>query len=170
MRTEWFPILAIAVFSAAPTLHAQSDTALVPGRRIRIAAPRVRSDLVVGTLGDRTDSSIVVVTDKGDVTLPIDKVYRLWVSRGKRRSHAAVGALLGGVLGLGVGVALASTVHSSCQPPPGSFGCGFGNVDAGAGMMLGGVALGVTVGMAIGGGGERWQSVPVSVLRRRRVP
>jgi hypothetical protein len=161
--------LMLLITCASP-LHAQRDSTLDPGARIRVLVPN-QPKLLVGTFGGRTDSTLVVDTDSGQVTLPIQDVAQLWVSGSKRHSHAALGALVGGLVGLGAGLVIGSATAQPC-PQQGweAFGCEFGQLPQQGGAALGGLALGVLAGAVIGGsgGGEHWTSVPLAAARPAR--
>ena len=61
------------LITCAPPLHAQQDSTLDPGARIRVLVPN-QPKLLVGTFGGRTDSTLVLDTDSGQVTVPIEDV------------------------------------------------------------------------------------------------
>lgn len=158
------------LITCAPPLHAQQDSTLDPGAQIRVLVPN-QPKLLVGTFGGRTDSTLVLDTDSGQVTVPIEDVAQIWVSNGKRHSHAALGALAGGLVGFGAGLVIGSATARPC-PQQGweAVGCGLDQLSQQSGAAFGGLAIGVLVGAVIGGsgGGERWTSVPLAAARPAR--
>jgi hypothetical protein len=85
------------------SLLAQDQQAVAPGDRIRVTAPAISADRLVGTLtGMRDDTySMVVEGRDGSLAVPIASLTRLEVSRGRKSLvtwGAVVGVLVGGTL------------------------------------------------------------------------
>jgi hypothetical protein len=138
--------------------------ALVPGARVRVAAPAVRAEPVIGRLVSLERTSLVVLEDgrAAPLTLLASEVRGLDASRGRRR-WSALGAGIGAPVGAAVAVAAGPII------PRGGGGivgcCGRGG-EIVMDVVIGGAA-GAFVGALVGWGfeTERWQRVPLPWLR-----
>lgn len=169
---------AFPVHAAPPRVEDQLRATFAPGTRVRVDAPKVSRDRIVGTVrAIRADSivldtvdvqrqermffpSTVLVEDYRRVTLAVSEVANMERSRGRSRILGAIktgirGALIAGVIG-GLGSLSAGSRDGITLR---DFTRG-----AGEGAMLG-IAIGGSFGWAYGS--ERWQ--PVSVPRRKTV-
>ena len=138
---------ACAVF-APFALRASDEADLVPGMRIRVTAPGVRGGVLVGVYAGRTDDGLLVETDTALVTVPIDAIRRLEVSRGRGAARAALGAVLGGAGGIALAMLRVAVARSDRTAPS----------------VLGGLGAGMLGGAVIAREGARWEAVPVTVL------
>ena len=157
-RLVLFSSLAALFAAAGAPLHAQVDTTLAPGTRVRVwVGPPTRLEWRTGRLVELTADSLVVertdVLGRPRLALPLDSVRRLDVHRGGRDRAAGTGCAAGGIaLGL-IGAALRG---------PDARGVDGRLVLGGAGF---GCAVGLLAGAFSAGAGE-WQIVPI--LRRAR--
>lgn len=128
----------------------------VVGSRLRITAPGVSTQPVVGTLVEMNEREIVLSLSGSDhKTIPRSELARVENSDG-RRGHGKKGALIGAVTGLAFFVVAAATDDS-----------GEGSVSSG--LILGSIFTGATAltGAVIGASirTERWTPVASSDLR-----
>lgn len=160
MSANRISVLVVALAMTVPaSARAQQEPGVRPGDRVRLTAPALGLDRFEGTLAalEAEPRTLTVEAEDTTVTVPIDALTRLDVSRGKASraagllAGAAAGALLGAVIGSSLG-------EEDC--PPESFApC----ADKGDTALIGGV-LGGAVGAGIGyrvTGGTRW--VPLSL-------
>ena len=140
--------LALAAV-AAPAALAQAEgagpTEVRPGTKVRITAPSMAPDRLTGVVADVRPDTIILAPDKtgtGYVTIPVDAVTRLEVSRGKpgRTAMVGIGALAGFVGGMAIGLNL-----NESEPCTQGFVC---LNDLGREVMEGTL---VTMGVALGG-------------------
>jgi len=123
-----------------------------PGTRVRIVAPSVARDQLVGTIrATGKDTLVLDVADRASpFALPFARVETLEVSRG-RHSHTLQGLGVGFLIGAVVGAAAGSSCEGDwvCPGP------------AGGALVLGVVAA--VPGAVIGAlaRSERWESVPL---------
>ena len=139
-------VTAILLFSlAAPVeLAAQSNNwisvkALTP--KTEIIVLRKNGDQVVGYLSSVTDDSVAIDTGSGSYVIARDNVKKIYHAVPRDRMKGANrGALIGGLLGLGAGIAVSSAIplESEAMPGPAIF--------------LAGGLLGGLVGAKRGGG------------------
>lgn len=145
------------------------------GQRIRIIAPALGRDPIVGILDSLRDSAVVVDTaqrerrwffDPGPiltdsyrrVAIPFGDIRTVEVSRGRSRGKGAIrGAIIGGIVG-----ALSWGFASTPQFNPGwtDFKKGIGP----------GLVIGAPIGAAFGylWGREKWRTIPSPFRSRRR--
>jgi len=131
--------------------------------RVRVTAPSITADPVVGDLVAIDDDAITVMRSGADkIVVPVESVTRLEVRRrGGRR-------LLGAAIGFGAGAMIGGLIGRATEDdriPPSAGECGFlgcdpfgdlpSNADLGAG--IGGL-LGAAVG-ALVAPGEKWETV-----------
>lgn len=150
--------ILVAILAFVPLASATAQVPIRPGARVRVTHPRIcPADLCVGPrrksvgtlLAWRADS--LVVQSNGDtLSVPVDLVTRLEVSRARGLSSkgAAIGALVGGGLG----------VAAELGPAGIAFGAGVGALlgtgssarkGAGIGLLVG-AATGAVIGFASG--------------------
>jgi hypothetical protein len=154
--------MTIAPLLAIHLLAVQTAPILKPGDRVRVIAPAVSPDPVVGTLVT-LGADTLVVQDSATWRFAFGAVQRVGVSRG-RKSNAVVGAGYGLLAGVGVGL----LITSSCEPDL--------IFNSKAQCMLAGAiffgAAGTLVGAVTGAfvRTERWRDVPLDRVRMSVVP
>ncbi len=164
-------ILSFAVVSLLVPLQnitAQQAPPIETGSRIRVTAPVLGADKMVGMLVEVDASRLRVQADDqaSPMTISLADMTRLEVSQG-RKSNAlkglGIGALIGAPIGVALGVAVSSeSGDNQCYH---NAGC----------IAIGGAAVGVVgalVGLGIGAllKSERWEEVPLDRLRVNIVP
>ena len=151
MLVAW-PLAAAPAFAGD---MAQPE-APVQGTRVRISAPGITEAAVVGTVRTLDEGTITIdVAGRGEqLTVPRERISRLEVSAGRR--SRLVGALIGTLVGGGVGALIGKASYS---PRPYSF-----ESASEAGGAIFGALLGAGVG-ALVPPGERWNEIPVSRYR-----
>ncbi|MDX1618414.1 MAG: hypothetical protein R3224_06480 [Balneolaceae bacterium] len=82
------------------------------GDRVRIDAPKLRFDRLVGTVSGFTPTTVVLVTRDTTLIIPHDSIREFSVSRGKRR-HIGKGSLIGATAG---GLVFAIGFRNSVNP------------------------------------------------------
>ncbi len=145
--------LATLVVGLAPFVQGQTE----PGVRVRVTTNAHKK--VVGTLMTADADSVQLTSSKDArvVSFPAASIVRLEKSGG-RRSNPGGGALIGGLVGGGIGLLLgviASTDDS------GWYDVGGSEIAAGTAVLgLAGAGLGTLIGAA--SHKERWQELPAS--------
>ena len=161
--------VAAAVLAAALPAPSAAQEVLAPGTRVRVTVPDQKHPLVGAFVSRTADSLMLEIPARSWngvgrrpvelVSLPVPRITRLEVSRG-RRSHpgrgAGIGALVGAAAGLALG--LAASADNS-----GWFEIGPGEV-ASATLVMGGIGAGV--GAIVGGlsHSERWEATTLPNL------
>ncbi len=145
--------LAILAFTPLTSTTAQEQSPVESGERIRVTAPSVFSDRIVGTVVSWGSEQLVLGRPYGGtLTFPIDSIIKLEISRGKKsyvEEGALIGLLVGGISGyLGCG-----RVIKPCDK----------RALAAAILAVPGVVLGAIVGAAASP--TIWEEVPASQLR-----
>jgi len=137
------------------SILAQSDSTIVPGKRVRVTAPSVSPKRITGKIRELNLLSISIEYDSTLVQLDKNSILKLEVSKGSRRRYIIVGALAGTIVGLGTTMAGASTCESS------------GSFDFSCLAWLAAIPAGLVVGTVIGiaVSGERWEVVDWDRLR-----
>ncbi len=143
--------LAVLAFTPLTSTTAQEQPPVESGARIRVTAPSVFSDRIVGTVVSWESEQLVLDTLRGTLTFPIDSIVKLEISRGKR-SYVAEGAGIGLVVG-GISGYLACGPAFTCDK----------RALAAAIFAVPGVVLGAIVGAGVSP--TIWEEVPVSQLR-----
>ena len=149
-----FSIISLAVLALTPltSTTAQEQSPVESGARIRVTAPSVFSDRIVGTVVSWESGQLVLDALRGTLTFPIDSIIKLEISRGKKsyvEEGALIGLLVGGISGyLGCG-----RVIKPCDK----------RALAAAILAVPGVVLGAIVGAAASP--TIWEEVPASQLR-----
>ena len=168
-------LIALLLIATSIELIAQEVSSVVSGDRIRVTflkSVRVMKGVTIrrleGTLV-RLDADTLVLREKYQSILlshSIASLARLEVSRG-RKSRAGRGALIGFLVGAGVGAVGTEAVCANAR----DFDSGsVGAPDIGTCLLLGGVAFGL-IGTGIGAiagkviKGERWERVSIDKLR-----
>lgn len=154
----------------AKPLHAQIDR-LHEGEKVRIYAPSLSSSRIVGTVGELSQDTVKIVTEKSILPVSIKTIEELSISRDKKNNAgrgALIGASSGGVI-LGVAAVISNDLKNPCEPLPGYL-CGSVEWRDSKNLLkeiffgiLGGAAAGALIGAAIPT--ERWEkkSLQVSV-------
>jgi hypothetical protein len=165
--------------------------ALDPGRVSRVRIRSSRGESIVGTLAgvDRESLTLVLAAAPDEVhrlrTIPRGEITSFEVSAGAKRASAK-GALIGGVIGLGVNLGLLALVLSSGNLGNAQHDSTGPNVvmaraasSTSSGSEIGALLfwtsptlLGILLGARIGGSGERWTplAVPQPKLALRLAP
>lgn len=142
-------IVLLATLSAAAPGSAQDGFIPEPGSRVRVTAPAVARNPIVGTLLEAGERGIVLAGSSSDGTpIPAASITRL--ERSVRPGRRTAGALAGLIVGLAA-VGLKTLHAGGCND-----GCSGGNVAAAVVVALPVAALG-----AIAAPGERWATVPL---------
>src|SRR4051812_17322840 len=95
MRT--LSVAFLLVVSLVGRTHAQG-TEVRPGVRLRITAPGVVADRMVGTLLSRSADTLVIGgPDIAPLSIPLNRVTALEISRGNSRSQGALRGVKWGV-------------------------------------------------------------------------
>lgn len=119
-------LFAITLFHVPLALHAQSGPMLMPGTRVRVAAPAVADTLLIGNVAVfRADTLTLSFGGRQPelIRIPVPSIERLEVSIGKRDGLAR---LVGAGLGFGGGYLLARILASSGSSGGGAnIGLGF---------------------------------------------
>lgn len=126
-------VVLLALAALCTPLHAQPDSLLRPGDRIRVTVPQAYNDPVVGTLAGRLPGVLTVARTVGGaadtVNIPLALVRQLEVSRGPLprgrsvrrgmvRGLAAgvmVGAIFGGIQAVGADARQGSDSNEAAQ-------------------------------------------------------
>ena len=157
--------LLAALFIVAPTLlAAQEDTLVASGERVRVTAPGLSSNPIVGTFDQvNRDTLLLSIDGRAEpISVPISSVSKLEVSAGTKSNFAkglGIGFLIGATTGALIGAA-------SGDDDPSAFMAFTAEEKAvGAGLVLGlaGGLLGGIIGAV--NPSERWEAVPVDELR-----
>ncbi len=162
--------ILVAILAFVPFAIATAQVPLRPGERVRVTrlplcppntlcvkTPRQS----VGTFLAWDADSLVVQSNGDTLYVPVDRVTRLDVSRGRKTNTgtgAVIGLLVGGVVGAVIGLA-----SYECEPcfvdlGPGTYAAA-GAVIGG----LGGLVTGAFIGLEIQT--DRWREVPLDRLR-----
>ena len=152
-------ILAVSALVFAPCLAAPLRAQvrpLEPGTRIRVTLGGVATTSFIAVVDTvRADTIRLRTSDESRNTIPLDQVWRLEVSQGRKRPlWAKTAPLWMPIAAAGAGAILGYSTESDDA----FFGRGFAAMVAGG---LGGVAgLVAGVGTAIGVKTEHWKTVP----------
>src|SRR5690348_13637680 len=100
--------ICFAFTATAPVAFAQSNE-LQPGARVRITAAGIVANHYVGTVLSRNgDTLLLGGPNAAPVSVPVNRITSLEISRGKSRLHGAGrGVLWGAPIGLVIGLASA---------------------------------------------------------------
>jgi hypothetical protein len=118
---QTIPISAIVRLDILGTGHdAASEASVVvsPSMRVRLEAPSFDPKPIVGTVVAVDDQTLTMRLDRSVgnqqalLYIPISEIARVGVSRRGRRSQAGKGALIGGVAGLALDVALFALISN----------------------------------------------------------
>ena len=168
--------ILVAILAFVPLVSATAQVPLRPGERVRVTrlplcppntlcvkTPRQS----VGTFVAWKSDTLVVQSNGDTLSVPVDRVTRLDLSRGRKTNTgmgAGIGFFVGGLVGAGIGYAS----YEECVPQ-GWFSCigDFGpETLAFAGALiggLGGLVTGAFIGLAIQT--DRWREVPLDRVR-----
>lgn len=167
-------LVAMLLLISPLDLLAQQESIVAPGARVRVRAPSVSRDRLVGTVLEMgADTCVLEVENWADpLALPLASLETLEVSRGTKSNAgtgALIGGLAGGVLGLALGVVVAA--EAADEGAPQMWGLVEEPYDALAVAAIG-VGAGAYVGLGIGAGkrSDRWEEVPLDRLRVSLVP
>ncbi len=153
-------LLVALVLTSSVDLSAQEGLLVAPGDSVRVTAPTVAPDPLVGTLVSLgADACVLEVAGHAEpLRLPLASVTGLEVRRegeSQTANGAFLGALFGGVAGAGIGIAMCS---GGCEAEVPQVAAVYGGIGAG---------LGLLVGLSIGSesGPDRWVSVDLQSIR-----
>ncbi len=164
---RWAGLLVAALAVAVPSnLYSQDEPQVIPGDRVRVLAPSVSPDRLVGTmLAMDPDSCVLDVEGRyKPVAVPLASLTSLQVSRGKRSlagPGAVVGMLTGGIAGVSLALS-ACKVEGACRSNGEDK-----TVVVALVLGVGGAALGAGVGALLGAFKkvDRWEEVPLDAIR-----
>ena len=145
-------------FASVPAAgeDAPLDLSLSPGMRVRVLAPGISPNKVVGTISMVDDQSVTInVPGRPEPILVLrEQIARLDVSAGRlsRWLDAAIGAGIGAA-GSALACSANETKHSIVN-----------NTDVTVGCALAGALLGLGIGAAISPG-EKWNEMPATHYR-----
>jgi hypothetical protein len=151
-------LMVLALCSPVLPLGAQDTLFAEPGSRLRVTAEERNPRVETGAYRALTDTSLVLFRDNAQIALPLARISRVEVSRGRKPNVA--GGIVGFLLGATAGGVVACTANRD------SYGvfCG-GQNDT---KLVIGAALGGAAGAAIGAllfRRERWSVVELEQLR-----
>ncbi|KPK78488.1 MAG: hypothetical protein AMS25_15105 [Gemmatimonas sp. SM23_52] len=163
MNASRIALLAAAlVLVASADVLAQQARPVAPGDRLRITAPSIVGERLVGTVAElRPDALVLEPEDQLEAVLvPLAAVNKLELSRSKA-SNVGRGALAGGLFGAGVGLVVGI---AALGEEGGGLDIGVGELISGA-LVLGG--FGAAMGMLLEATAalERWETVPLDRIR-----
>ena len=162
MRVATFlSILFLLMLAYSLESVAQEPVQIVPGERVRVLAPGISPDRVVGTVVS-LDADTLMLKDGGQIApskIPLTSVTRLDVSRG-HKSGAGKGALIGAIVGAAGGTVLGIVFYNH----PGDEGKQSSPlIVVPALASLVGAGLGAIIGLPFKT--ERWKKVPLEQVR-----
>jgi len=101
----------VTILASATPLAAQQSAPPIEvraGSRVRLDAPGVVADRIIGTVIARTPDTLTIANERSStIAVPVARITHLEVSRGDSRSAGAIhGIKWGAPIGLGVGVLL----------------------------------------------------------------
>ena len=151
-------LLLMPAFAPAAGEDVPLQQSLTPGTRVRILAPGVAANKVIGTVEKVSEDSVTLnVPGRNEpVSILREKIARLDVSEGPR--SRGVDAAIGGVIGAGIGAAGCAAGNGSGQGHIVSTGA-----VAGVCALFGG-GLGALIGALIPPG-EHWKEIAVPRYR-----
>lgn len=108
----------VLVLAVADHAEAQAFPEIEKGTRVRVTAPIVTTEPIVGKVSNIYGDTLVVAPGggRGYHTLPLVAVTELEVSRGS--AGATAGGLIGGLLGAVAGYAVFRSIASFSLDPP----------------------------------------------------
>jgi hypothetical protein len=157
-------VAILSITTGAASLRAQESRPELIGKRVRVTVAPADSSavsrVVVGELVAVGDSALVIRPRKAaaEESVATSGIQRFEVRTGRNRGS---GAMLGTLVGLGVGAALGYATGDDCTST--EFLC-FDRSDVAVGVGLAGAVLGLGIGL-IAGRGDRWraEAVPARV-------
>jgi hypothetical protein len=157
-------VLSLSVLVPLASLSPQEPPPIEAGSRIRVTAPDVGADKLVGMCVevDATRLRVQAEEQASPLTISLTDVTRLEVSQG-RKSHALKGLLIGSIVGVSTGVVVGLVVAESCWDH--EMEC----AAAGAAVVS---VTGALVGLGIGAlsKSDRWEEIPLDRLQMSIVP
>jgi hypothetical protein len=164
-------MLTVSLLVPLAALSAQEQPPVEAGSRIRVTAPTVGADELVGMCVevDATRLRVQAEEQASPLTISLTDVTRLEVSQG-RKSNALAGLGIGFLGGAAIGAVLGSAAGRE-EGGPETLCTGDKTECAVFGAAVGGVAFGA-IGAGIGALAktERWEEVPLDRLRVSIVP
>lgn len=153
--SSFLPVILVFGAAALPC-RAQAPSErypeLLPGARVRVAAPGVLAGRYVGTVLSRASDTVVVANSAGaQIRVPFTSMTSLEISRGKSRMAGFKrGVIWGAPIGLGFGLLTTSSVDGTYQGDGQTWGRG----EWVAYSIISGALWGGGIGALIGR--ERW--------------
>ncbi len=157
--------LMAAILVAGPIAAATAQQEMLkPGARVRVTAPELRAAKQVAILEAWRGDTLVLVADS-TFFYPVGSITRLEVSW-RKRSHTSLGAGLGLIAGIAIGVGASAHFASECRKS------GQGWCDTAYVLTPLGALVGTLAGAFIGGRvkTDRWVEVPLDQLLISVVP
>ncbi len=156
--------MLVVILAFVPLASATAQVPIRPGDRVRVTGhfcqPFHTCEHSVSTFLAWKADSLVIQSNGDTLYVPVDRVTRLDVSRGRKTNTgtgAVIGLLVGGVVGAAIGYA------SYEEGGFGDLGPGVNVVAGGVIGGLGGLVTGAFIGLAIQT--DRWREVPLDRVR-----
>jgi len=167
-------VIAVLLGFALPNgITAQERSPVVEGARVRVSATEFGGKWCTGTLVEWSTDTLTVncwrTVERSweEAEFPLSSITSVEVSRG-RKSNVGKGALIGGLIGAGAGLAIGLSTANVVEEAT--------TIDEEASITIwSAVALGLVgagVGVLIGSAstGDRWEKVPLDRLKVSIVP
>lgn len=153
-RHPW--LIAFLLLLTAP--HAVQAQTVPEGSRVRVLAPSVHPDWILGTVARADSAALRLRVPPAGATLlvPMEELQRVQASRGRGRATLE-GAIAGATLGALIGF-FTVQVEGDTGCVSGCGGASGGGFLIGAGV---GTAAGALLGSRIRTGPERWREIPL---------
>ncbi len=140
-------------------LNAQEESPVLPGTRVRISAPRVATDRILGTVISMDANTLVLKSSiqLAPVSIPLRSINKFEVSKGQK-SKVVTGIVNGFIIGAPAGALLGGVRGGYDDVPTAAV--------AVSGAVIGGL-LGAGTGGIIGRSQktDRWEEVPLERIR-----
>ncbi|UCC84511.1 MAG: hypothetical protein JSW46_06175 [Gemmatimonadota bacterium] len=154
-------LVVALILTAQAGLFAQQEPPVAPGDRVRVTAPTIEPDPLVGTfIALGADTCVLEVGGRAEpLVLPLASVTNLEVSQGhksKMLKGAVLGLLIGGFVGGVSGAAACS--GDKCEASAGEMAMYCGAIGAVPGLFIG-------AGVGRMSKTDRWEEVPLDQLR-----
>ncbi len=174
MKLRKHALLLVALLGPTSELGAQD--VLAPGARLRLTAPAIARERMVGRLISEDADSLRLEVGTGVITLPRESVTKVEISHSRsRRAHGArLGLLVGAVAGAALGYAMGEDQKDAVPfctlggcATLGPFWLNKPASAAAVGIFFGAVGAGVG---ALVSPGEKWASIPNQRVRLSLAP
>ena len=164
----------IAVVVGVSVAQADVPGPVAPGSRVRLTAPSVSVERLVGTVVGLDEATLTLQRQGAEDTLQVPRGAITTFETSEHRSRKGKGAAIGALVGLGAAVALGLAVGENCGDPIPeleplfSFVCLSKGEAAGVYAILT-VPAGALLGLAVAPG-EKWHPSALDRLRVRITP